>query len=131
MIEFKFRGWDGTKMVKVYSVHRNGIASTGDGGMIIPSSGIGAIMQYTGQKDRNGTEIYEGDIVTGEYFNLNVDYTKHGVVGMGCADDSDGWLRGRTNGWISSNGSSLADLEECEVIGNIYENPELLEQEND
>lgn len=86
------------------------------------------LRQFTGLTGRNGVEIYEGDIVTGEYHNFDVDYSKRGAVEMGYTYDSDGYCSGKTYGWITTTESSLADLDECEVIGNIHQNPELLEQ---
>jgi uncharacterized phage protein (TIGR01671 family) len=74
------------------------------------------LMQYTGLKDKNGVEIYEGDIVKIEKEIFKI-YWHDGHAGF--------WIerigRPMEGTWnmyyVSANG---------EVIGNIYENPELL-----
>lgn len=85
------------------------------------------LMQSTGLKDRNGVEIYECDIIDKRYHNMHT-YDSIGVVEFGKGYDSDGWAHGEWFGWVTDQDTSLADVhEECTVLGNKYENPELLE----
>ena len=78
------------------------------------------IMQYTGLKDKNGTEVYEGDIVS---WNNKIGYIGFLKQEMGYCiilKDTDFRLGHRN---IGSGYDFNADIE---VIGNIYENPELI-----
>ena len=77
------------------------------------------VMQYTGLKDKNGKEIYEGDIVkVWEPFNVS----QVAVVKFndGCFD-----IVGKTLTFRDYLKCFVAN-KSIEVIGNIYENPELL-----
>lgn len=84
------------------------------------------LMQSTGLKDKNGTEIYEGDIcrwTDPEAFEGEI------ISDIFVVRYSDEYLK-----WIGENNNSYDDLydfsddRELELIGNIYENPELLDE---
>ena len=72
------------------------------------------LMQYTGLNDKSGKEIYEGDIV--KYKNmLGKIIFLQGAFQLSDFYEEEEWILGYIN-------------EELEVIGNIYDNPELLEK---
>lgn len=72
-------------------------------------------MQSTGLKDKNGTEIYEGDIVKNIYDEIYV------VKWL----DAGFYLEEKYNGGFDYSELHFGDNKE--IVGNIYENPELLE----
>lgn len=92
------------------------------------------LMQSTGLKDKNGVEIYEGDIVQSTWYDVdNNPYKKKGeitFVGAQYVIVYDSQFDVET-GEITYDAHSLTYAEDAEVIGNIYENPELLEQANE
>ncbi|PEW95864.1 hypothetical protein CN446_14915 [Bacillus cereus] len=83
------------------------------------------LMQYTGLKDKNGKGIYEGDIIHMYSVMPGCDIDEIGIVKfIECAfmfEKID-----RSNGW-----SIFNEATEIEVIGNIYENPELLNRKGE
>lgn len=86
------------------------------------------LMQYTGLKDKNGKEIYEGDIILDHIQGSGVEGFKDNV-GQVIQSPGGEWIWYRHNNELDqiSGGDSLLNwIEDREVIGNIYENPELL-----
>jgi len=91
------------------------------------------LMQYTGLKDKNGKEIYEGDIVR---FPANDEYDEVNYISYECWFDSRdtfkyGWhfSRSKFHGCLCG-GNSCVSMEwarQLEVIGNVHDNKELLE----
>ena len=125
MREIRFRAWDKTN--KTF-INWNGIKFSELNSFI---NDLYDLQQFTGLLDKNGKEIYEGDIM--KYLvHYPIDFQetnplkKHGRI-TGGVQWIKGWL------WLDYNaekddGTLLYEksAEEWEVIGNIYENPELL-----
>ena len=77
-------------------------------------------MQYTGLKDKNGKEIYEGDVVKCEGITAIVKYVvEPAIAGFVFDQDNCGAYREYA---VDEQKRTI----HYEVIGNIYENPELL-----
>lgn len=124
MIEIKFRVWDviqkrmlyvGLPLTLVISNNDDGVdwqlfTLVGGKSTLECSSSEGSIlMQCTGLKDKNGKEIYKGDIVKTKWSTYSVAFSS------------------KTFGFRMYKGEHNEPMwRECKIIGNVYENPALI-----
>jgi len=123
MREIKFRFWDKDEKEMIYGINeglmrwkdtlKNGADELLNRYWFFP------VMQYTGLKDKNGKEIWEGDIIEYEWTTESQKY-KNKVLW----DD----VFAGFNPFVKYNDDEQMYVEEgtLEVIGNIYENPKML-----
>ena len=115
MREIKFRAWNHRRkkmesVCDLYWFEENWVRENGDNDYIL--------MQYTGLKDANGVEIYEGDVLKYEpipSFDPNPPDEIRFLVEWGAKGFMDNKARGH-----------YYDYEKGVVIGNKYENPDLI-----
>ena len=131
MREIKFRGWERELQMMVYDTELGGWIFEYDGNpvravnqMINEEDYFYDLMQYTGLKDKNGTEMYEGDILSTDLDRpyLIVEF-RNGAFMFQCHDNGKDYYD-----FMATTGENSNFTKYHEVIGNIYENPELLER---
>lgn len=84
------------------------------------------ISMYTGLKDKNGKEIYEGDIIQDDGGSGGVKYC--GVIRFGENEKSPMSFWSDTSVFGTPDGLKISKF--SEIIGNLYETPELLEEQH-
>ena len=131
----KFRAW---LIGQEYMAEIEAIAFRGDGNVDVYTSLSGndfyavgeecELIQSTGLHDKNGVEIFVDDIVKngGEHWQCIFKVTSFKLVRRKykTADDGTRYF----DYYSPTQYTSYKEFSQCEVVGNIYENPELLEQ---
>ncbi|MEH7186506.1 YopX family protein [Bacillus toyonensis] len=84
-----------------------------------------ALLQYTGEKDAHGNEIYEGDIVYQEFYDHRVE-TAHGLTGVVKQEEGVWWIDNEVDDAVRL----WSELNLNHIKGNVFENPELLQGGN-
>lgn len=126
MREIKFRAWLKNKNKMVLSDNTCGGLRDFFDEIRLEHNGFGGmyLMQFTGLKDKNGKEIWEGDIVKmlDDWIDHYTLYSNHQI------EFGSGTFRLENGVPLSDCLNESNDFELCnfKVIGNIYENPELL-----
>ncbi|XWX34459.1 hypothetical protein EXQLCQDZ_CDS0099 [Staphylococcus phage PG-2021_5] len=114
---YKFRAWDKDNKYMEYT-DKNLVVCFSNGGVdVVDHTTLMKnyeLMMPTGLKDKNGVEIYVGDIIRGSY---NTNIIGYDIVTIEVKEDL---LKGFE--------LEQFDLNNTEVLGNIYENPELLKE---
>ena len=110
MKEIKFRQWDYRNKIWHYFDFKDGCVQ----GVINASLSLYPIYQFTGLHDKNGQEIYEGDMLKCGNYILVCEW-----------DNERAEFRFRISNKLAT-GFHSTYIKQTEVIGNIHENPELL-----
>lgn len=121
----KFRAWDGEKKEMYYWTLNDLLCRFGNKEYAddYTASPLFEWTQYTGLHDKNGKEIYEGDILRngdeGSTFNAGIGVVEY-VTNNSVGHPINGY-------WAALYDEAFTIYpKQCEVIGNIHENPELL-----
>jgi uncharacterized phage protein (TIGR01671 family) len=146
MREIKFRAWDGKEMTTTFEVSSQGVVKFTPLGQSPKYLEHYKLMQFTGLLDKNGKEIYEGDILRwhlkkGRVFSeiSEQDDPLAQLLGVKPGEVSEDTICTDTvefhDGYFflmcpdTGGGAFLnRENENAEIIGNIYENPKLIKR---
>lgn len=121
MRQLKFRAWDGEKMISPDYIDRQGAAHWKADSIPTTSN---KVMQFTGLHDKNGKDIFEGDIIKTPLGHICIIKWDH--VREVKTDDAYEYTGFCYHNVAQSKNYHFDEAHRCEVIGNIHEHPHLL-----
>ena len=130
MREIKFRAWDGIKMwvspdgPRMRADTTGGIIALNDWLRLCNDGNPWVLMQFTGLKDKNGKDVYEGDILLTD--DMYHDY-EDGVAINALPDGKFHSVEYHDGAFFAGDELLLENATAWEIIGNLCENPELLD----
>ena len=131
MREIKFRAWSSGRkeMTEVENINfkGNAVYLISKYLRLVANLDETELMQYTGLQDENGVDIYEGDIINLSYEYFDGHFRDNEIVGKVCFEGSSFRISYKKYDEIREWRIDEPEILSIEVIGNIYENPELLE----
>lgn len=116
--EIKFRAWTGNS-IEYFDLLNVPVAYLQSGDLFDDGKTRFILMQFTDLKDKNGIDIYEGDIISSDWSD---DWVTHKII----YNNNIAGFQAQSLDTEPEEFNLIIDLYNIIVIGNIYENPDLL-----
>ena len=125
--ELKFRVWTGKEYLDDFNLDRMSCKFNGE--LSVEGYSDAIIEQFTGLRDKNGRNIYEGDVVSAKYTHYSTQVEARTLPKSIDVREKDFIAFDENLAAFTLGGTSLCSFDsetEFEIIGNIHENGDLL-----